>query len=204
MLIALAILLGLIRYGDPRYYSLLIGAFRGWGGNRQLRDMLQAAALENLGMNLFFCAVAGAYLYYASDGNSVRNATFSRPLTLLSLIAAMMIIYGGKYAVIRFSGWLFRMEELAAEYLFNVFLVNKIIGIVLLPFVMIIAFAGRDWLQPMTVVAGIIVLALLATRYLHSWNSLYTFFKGSRFHFLLTFAPRKFYLWRCLSNGCYI
>jgi hypothetical protein len=183
VLTGLCLILGLIRYGDPRYFNLLAGAYR-TGSSRQWRDLLQAAAVANLGMNIFFCAVAGAYIYYIARGASVRlMSSYQAPLILPVLMAGMMLMYAGKYLVIRFSGWVFRVEALAGEYLFNVFLVNKIIGIVLLPFVVVIAFAGREWLQPMAIVSGTGVLGLFATRYLRSWSVFYAFFKGSRFHF---------------------
>ena len=183
VLTALCMILGAIRYGDSRYFNLMIGAYRGAGNSRQLRDLLQAAALPNLGMNIFFCAVAGAYIYYITAGTSTKLMGERAPLVLPLLIAGMLLIYAGKYLVVRFSGWIFRVEPLAEEYLFNVFLVNKIIGIVLLPFVVIIAFAGQEWAQPMGIVSGAVVLALLATRYLRSWSAFYAVFKGSRFHF---------------------
>lgn len=182
LLTGLCLILGFIRFSDSRYFSLLIGAYRS-AGTRQWQDMLQGAALPNLGMNIFFSAVAGAYIYYLTTGTNSHLLTSRSPLVLLILIAGMMLMYAGKYAVIRFSGWAFRVESLAGEYLFNVFLINKIIGIVLLPFVIIIAFAGQDWLQPMSVLSGVVVLGLLATRYLRSWSAFYAFFKGSRFHF---------------------
>jgi len=184
LLVGLCIILGLIRYGDPRYFTMLIGAYRGTGSGRQWRELLQAAALANLGMNIFFCAVAGAYIYYITAGTTTKlMGAYRAPLVLLVLIAGMMLMYAGKYLVLRFSGWVFRVESLASEYIFNVFLVNKIIGIVLLPFVIVIAFAGREWVQPMAILSGVIVLGLLATRYLRSWSAFYAFFKGSRFHF---------------------
>ena len=181
LLTGFCLILGLIRYGDPRYFSLLIGAYR--GSNRQWRELLQAAALPNLGMNIFFCAVAGAYIYYITAGTTAKLIGYRAPLVLPLLIAGMIVMYAGKYAVIRFSGRAFRVEGLAGEYLFNVFLVNKIIGIVLLPFVIIIAFADHEWMKPIAIVSGVIVLGLLSTRYLRSWSAFYDFFKGSRFHF---------------------
>jgi hypothetical protein len=163
---------------------MLLGAYRGTGSGRQWRELLQVAAVANLGMNIFFCAVAGAYIYYITAGTTEKLLAGSRaPLIMLLLIAGMMLMYAGKYLVLRFSGWIFRVEPLANEYIFNVFLVNKIIGIVLLPFVIVIAFAGREWVQPMAIVSGVVVLGLLATRYLRSWSAFYAFFKGSRFHF---------------------
>lgn len=183
LLSLLCLMLGAIRYFDPRYFALLIGAFRNPGAGRQWKDMLSGAALPNLAMNVFFAAVAGAYIYYLSGGSDNKLLGFRAPLVLPVLIAGMLLIYAGKYAVIRFSGWAFRVEDLADQYLFNVFLVNKIVSIVLLPFVCIIAFAGAEWLKPIGILSGVIALAILSTRYLRSWSAFISFFRGSRFHF---------------------
>jgi hypothetical protein len=182
VLTALCLILGAIRYSDPRYFTLLFGAYRGLGSGRQWRDLLEAAALPNLGMNVFSCAVAGAYVYYLG-GRDTGLGGYTDTLLLPILIVGMLLIYAGKYTVIRFSGWAFRMENLAGDYLFNVFLVNKIIGIVLLPFVVIIAFADSEWLKPMGIVSAAVLIGLMITRYLRSWSAFQAFFKGSRFHF---------------------
>lgn len=182
LLCGLCILFGLLRYADPRYLHRLMAAYR--GGGRQWKELLQATALTNFFMNLFFCAVAGTYVYYVTAGVTEKLlGDFPSLIMLPVLIAGMVLIYGGKFLVIRFSGWLFRAEALAAEYLFNVFLVNKIIAIVLLPFVILLALGGPDWSRPVTIISAIVVLALISTRYLRSWSAFYAFFKGSRFHF---------------------
>jgi hypothetical protein len=183
LLSLLCLMLGAIRYFDPRYFALLVGAFRNPGTGRQWKDMLSGASIPNLAMNIFFAAVAGAYIYYLSGGANNKLLGFRAPLVLPVLIAGMLVIYAGKYAVIRFSGWAFRVEDLADQYLFNVFLVNKIVAIVLLPFVCFIAFAGVEWLKPIGILSGVIALAVLSTRYLRSWSAFLTFFRGSRFHF---------------------
>lgn len=183
LLSLLCMMLGAIKYLDPRYFALLLGAYRNPGAGWQWRDMLKAAALPNLGMNIFFAAVAGAYIYYLSGGAGNRMLGVRAPLVLPLLIGGMLMIYAGKYAVVRFSGWAFRVEGLAEQYLFNIFLVNKITAIVLLPFVILIAFAGNEWTKPLGIVSGAVALGLLSTRYLRSWPIFYTFFHGSKFHF---------------------
>ncbi len=183
LLCTLCLLLGAIRYLEPRYFALLVGAYRNPGTGRQWSDMLKAAALPNLGMNVFFAVVLGAYIYYLSAGEGIGIKGVRAPLVLPLLVCGMLLIYAAKYAVIQFSGWAFRVEAMADQYLFNIFLVNKITAIVLLPFVVIIAFAGQEWLHPMSIVSGAVVIGLFATRYLRSWPLLFAFFKGSRFHF---------------------
>lgn len=183
LMLGLALILGGIRYGNPRYFALLLGAYRNPGAGRQWRDMLQAAALPNLAMNVFYAAVMGSFIYYVSPAATARLASYHAHVVMLLLVGGMLATYCVKYAVIRFSGWAFRAEALAGQYLFNVFLVNKITGIVLLPFVVVIAFAGSYWTAAIGTVAAIVAAGLLSTRYLRSWPAFYAFFKGSRFHF---------------------
>ncbi|MEO6831396.1 MAG: DUF4271 domain-containing protein [Chitinophagaceae bacterium] len=181
-LLALVIILGLIRYSDGRYFSLITGAFRS-GVSRQWQEMLQASIVSNVAMNVFFCAVAGIFVYYLAAESSTAFAARSKPLMMLLLILGMMMIYIGKYLVLHFAGWAFSQKALSSEYLFQVFLVNKITGIVLLPFVILLAFAGSEWLVPITVVSSTIVAAMLFTRYLRSWPAMQKLFRGSAFHF---------------------
>lgn len=183
MLCGLCLMLGVVRYFEPRYFALLVGAYSNPGTGRQWHDMLRAAALPNLAMNAFFAIVTGAYIYYLSNVRTNSLLGVRAALVMPLMIVGMAVIYVGKYLIIRFSGWAFRVEGLADQYIFNVFLVNKIIGIVLLPFVVLIAFAGHQWLQPLGIVSGTIALAILSTRYLRSWPAFFTFFQGSKFHF---------------------
>jgi len=185
LLLSLCIMLGFIRTSDPRYFSNLFKAFRNTTlSNRQLKEQLQGATLPNLLMNIFFTIVGGAYIYYI-----VRYFTPQRPgsippsLLLIMLIAGMMVIYLAKYAAVRFGGWAFRVEGITEHYLFNIFLINKIISISLLPFIILLAFAGPVWIEPVAIVSFILTGALLINRYTRSWQVFGSFFQYSKFHF---------------------
>ena len=188
LLLALCGILGAIRYTDPRYFGMLLRAARSAGSVERggLREGIQGAVLSNFLMNLFFAAVAGAYLYYLvrSFGNSVSRYVHYGNIGLLAACIGLMLgIYGVKYAVIRFSGWAFRVQAITDQYIFNVFLINKIIGVVLLPFVVLLAFTGAEYSYSL---AGISLLAaglLYVLRYLRSWPVFASFFEHSRFHF---------------------
>ena len=184
LLVFLAMLLGLIRFSDPRYFEILLRTFRNPHIGRHGREQIQGAALSNLLMNVFFTIVAGAYVYYSARLLEV-SAPFGYRTSLLLpvLIAGMLAMYLAKYLVVRFSGWAFRIEDITDQYIFNVFLINKVIGVVLLPFVMLIAFAGPDGGRTLLLVSGLIVLALLVNRYTRSWPVFSSFFQHSRFHF---------------------
>ena len=185
LLMVLTVVLGLIRLMDPKYFQSLWQAFRNPSmASRQLKDKIQSASIPNLLMNVFFTLSAAAYVYYVvKNFMPQRSGGISPSLLLLMLVAGMMVIYLGKYAVIRFSGWAFRVEGITEHYLFNVFLVNKILAIALLPFVIFLAFAEPAVAQPCLIISFIIILVLFVNRYLRSWQVFGSFFQYSKFHF---------------------
>jgi hypothetical protein len=185
LLLFLCLLLGLIRFSDSRYFTMLWRAFLNPTlSNRQLKDQLQGAGLSNLLMNIFFTMVGGAYIYYVVKVfTPQRSNVIPASLFLVLLIAGMMLIYISKYAVVKFSGWAFRVEGITEHYLFNVFLINKILSIILIPFIIILAFASTVWLQPVVIVSFAVIAILLINRYVRSWQVFGSFFEYSRFHF---------------------
>jgi len=187
VLAGLFLMLGLIRFGNPRYFNGLLHAFRNpTRTDRQLKDQLQTTRISNLLMNVFFAVSAGAYLYYVlCVYESQRSGVFPPSILLVLLIAGMMVIYLGKYAVIRFSGWAFRLEGITNFYLFNVFLINKIIAIAMLPFIALFAFADPIYTQPLTIVSFVLIGLLLVNRYTRSWQVFGSFFQYSKFHFFM-------------------
>ncbi|OJW81051.1 MAG: hypothetical protein BGO69_03020 [Bacteroidetes bacterium 46-16] len=185
LLLSLCLMLGLIRYSDPRYFNSLFRAFRNTTlSNRQLKEQLEGATLPNILMNVFFTIVSGAYIYYiVRYFTPQRREVIPPSLLILMLITGVMVIYLAKYAAVRFSGWAFRVQSITDHYLFNIFLINKIIGISLLPFIILLAFAGPAWTEPVAIVSFALTGVLLINRYTRSWQVFGSFFQYSKFHF---------------------
>lgn len=141
--------------------------------------------VPNTLMNLFFAITAGAFLNCMLEQLVPgRRGAASSGMFLVQLSAGVIVVYVAKYLAIRFSGWAFRVQPVTGEYLFNVFLVNKILAIVLLPVVVLLTFSGSEWQQPILIVSLIIIGGLILMRYLRSWPAFGAFFQYSRFHFL--------------------
>jgi hypothetical protein len=187
LLLTLCLILGLIRYMDTRYFGNLWRAF--WNptlSNRQLKDQLQGAGLPNFLMNLFFAFAGGAYIYYVVRFFTPRTSGVIPPsLLIIMLITGTGVIYMTKYAAIRFSGWAFRVEGITEHYLFNVFLINKVLSVALLPFIIVLAFADHNWAQQVVFISFIAAGILLLNRYIRSWQVFGSFFQYSKFHFFM-------------------
>jgi hypothetical protein len=184
LLLLLILLLGLIRLSDPKYFHSLWLVFKNTSVSRQLNDKLQAASFPNLMMNFFFTLSAASYLFYlVKNFTPQQSSHISLSLLITVLIPGVMVIYLVKYAVVRFSGWVFRVENLTDHYLFNVFLTNKILGIALVPFILLMAFADISWARPAMHISILLVIILFSSRYLRSWQVFGSFFQYSKFHF---------------------
>lgn len=187
LLLSLCIVLGVIKFVDQKYFYDLWTAF--WNptlSNRQLKDRIQDAGLPELMMNVFFAIVTGAYVFYI-----VRFFTPNSPgglspsFLVVLLILGIGVIYLAKYSAVRFSGWAFRMEAITTHYLFNVFLVNKILAILLLPFVITMAFADKHVADQVMYISFVVAGLLIFNRYMRSWQLFGPFFQNSKFHFFM-------------------
>ncbi len=185
LVLGVLILLGLIRLTDPRYFQELWHSFRNpASGSRQAREKMQQASFTNLLMNFFFAISAGFYLYYAVGKYFLRSSFEVVPdYLLLMMIGGILGIYLTKYLVVRFIGWAFNLEGITDHYLFNVLLINKVLALVFVPFIILLAFAGRGWAEPALIISMILVAGLLINRYIRSWKVFGSFFQFSKFHF---------------------
>lgn len=185
LVMALVLFLGGIRVVDPKYFSELWATFRNPTlGNRQAKDKMRQASFTNFLTNLFFTLSAGFYLYYAAGRFVPRTRLDESPGGLLLMMTlGMNVIYLIKFFAIRFSGWAFRVQGITEQYLFNVFLINKVIGLVLLPFVIVLAFASPAISETALFVSFLLLMFLFANRYLRSWQVFGSFFQYSKFHF---------------------
>ena len=185
LLLTLFIVLGLIRFFDNKYFSNLWKAFiNPTLSNRQLREQLQYAGVSNLFMNLFFTMVAGAYMYYTIKlYMPSRSSTFTPIVFMLMLVGGIIVIYMAKFAAVSFSGWAFKVENLTEQYLFNVFLINKVAALFLLPITMVLAFEGGEWSGMIAVLSFVLIGILFIYRYIRSWQVFGSFFEFSKFHF---------------------
>ena len=187
LLLLLCLMLGIIRFVDERYfYNLWVAFWNPTLSSRQLKEQLSGAGLPNFLMNIFFTIAEGSYIYYVVKFFTPHHSgVIPSSLLIIMLITGTAIIYLAKYTAVKFSGWAFRVEGITEHYLFNVFLINKILAIVLIPFIITLAFADRNIAQQIVGISFIVSGGLLLNRYIRSWNIFGSFFQYSKFHFFM-------------------
>lgn len=181
----LLLIFALLKTGFEKYFSDMLHLFfRRSLKQRQLKQQLIQNSLPSLLFNLYFIITAGLYAALIIE-------TFLTPTTFCfwELLAGCCFIIGAvyvaKYFVLKFIGWTFRIKKLTDNYIFLIFLVNKILILVLLPLTIIIALSNKELVTIAWTLSWLIVLALLAYRYLSAIHLVKKEKNISFFHFLL-------------------
>ncbi len=94
-------------------------------------------------------------------------------------------LYIGKYLCLVIAGYIFNTRDLVNTYIFVVFMVNKVLGILLIPFILLLAFAKPVYYPLAIMGAGGLSVLLILYRYLFSLTSVRNKLHISSFHFFL-------------------
>lgn len=140
----LVLLLALVNRLFGKYMSDLFRIFyKGNFTQSGLRDQLMQNSLPSLLLNLLFFAAAGMFInFLVHERSTVIRLNFWQSFGAVTAFVALA--YGIKYMLLRLSGWVLNAKELAGNYSFVVFLVNKMAGFILLPTVILMAIGqGR-------------------------------------------------------------
>lgn len=150
---------------------------------KQTREQLQQNNLPSLLLNLFFIFSTSAYASFLLEYYHFAIGNFW--LIFLYSVAALTIIYLSKYIFLSFAGWVFNVKEATDAYIFAVYLINKILGVLLIPFTLIIAFSQPTVINISITLSILLILLLFIYRYLVSYAPVRREVKVSPLHFLL-------------------
>ncbi|HEU0065100.1 MAG TPA: DUF4271 domain-containing protein [Flavisolibacter sp.] len=187
-LIGLLIFFSLIKNGSSRYMMDLFQTFfRTSPRQRQLRDQLVQSPLPSLLLNIFFLLSAGMFLALLLQYFRL-GIQFNFWLLFLYCFLGLIAIYAVKYISLKFFGWIFQISSIVDTYIFIVFSTNKVIGIFLLPFLVILSFTDGLFNQVAITLGITMVCILYVYRYFLSYVSVQHQLKISFFHFALYFT----------------
>ncbi|HSU50322.1 MAG TPA: DUF4271 domain-containing protein [Segetibacter sp.] len=183
LLSGLLILMAFIKLGFSKYFKNLFRVFiQPSFRQKQTREQLQQGNFPSLLLNLFFVLSVAVYISFLLNYYHLVQESFW--LLLLYSSSALIILYTGKYIFLSFAGWVFNVKEAINAYIFAIYLVNKIMGIVLIPFILIVAFANYDIKNVSITVSLLIILLLFLYRYFVSYGPVTREIKVSPLHFL--------------------
>lgn len=184
-IIALIIFFAVVRNGFGRYMEDIFKTYFRTGINqKQAKEQLLQNPLPSLLLNLFFVLSIGMFLalllQYFKLGLDI-NFWWLYLYCSLGLVC----IYLVKLISLKFVGWIFQVSESTDAYIFIVFTTNKIIGIALLPFIVVLAFTQGLINEAAMSLSIMVVFGLIAYRFFLSYVSIRRQLQISFFHFLL-------------------
>ncbi len=178
-------LLAFLRFVYTRYFNNLFRFFFNASLRQsQLIEQLLQAKLPSLLFNMLFVFSGGLYIYLLLMYNHwIDNLDFWQILAYCTV--SLGLIYLIKFFTIKFTGWLTGLTEVMNNYVFIIFLFNKVIGIFLLPFIVIIAFSMPALANSAVIGSLLLIGILFLIRFFRSYALLQNQLKLSQFHFLM-------------------
>jgi hypothetical protein len=185
LIVAILFYFALVRIFFEKYFNNLMTLFfRVSLRQQQIREQVLQTPLPSLLLNILFVISAGLYacflFHYSQLGSGI-------PFWVLYLncMALLATIYLVKFVVLKFIGWVFSISRATDIYIFIVFLVNKMLGIFLLPFLIIIIFSGQEWREIFITISLAMIFVLWSYRILASYRPVRNEIKLTPFYFFL-------------------
>jgi len=177
--------MGLIRLYFARYFTNLFRVFFNTSLRQsQLADQLLQAKLPSLFFNAFFIISGGIYIYLVLLQYKLI-ADQHRWMLVSSCIVVLGLVYLIKYSTLKFTGWVTGYQEATDSYIFIIFMICKILGIILIPFTILMAFSIMPIASTSALISLLVIGFLLLLRLFRSYGLLQNQLKVSKFHFLL-------------------
>ncbi len=174
---------------------MILAFFSNTVSNQIVRDENILVQRASIMLSFVFYLTASLFLYqisiYFNWDYPILGSGFTRFL-IFSLLFAFT--YSFKMVLLKGLGELFDIDKPIATYIFNIFLINNIMGLVLIPVVLIVAFVVTG--HTGFVIYGGIVLIILSfiyrlVRAIKIWQTMHgvSFFYLFLYFCTLEFAP---------------
>jgi hypothetical protein len=185
---AIVLILGIFKSFYRSYFNNLFRVFFNTSLRQsQLAEQLLQAKLPSFILNIFFTITMGVYIWLLLK-NFHPVTIVSSQLLLPLCIAAIACLYVIKYCILKFVGWLSEISETTNNYIFVIFLVNKITGIILVPFIILLAFAMPSWTGSIARISILVTGLFFLSRYVKSYSVIQRKIAVHPFHFVLYIA----------------
>lgn len=184
-LLGLILFFALIKLFFSRYVNNLFSLFfRVTMRQQQIREQMLQTPLASLLLNIQFVLAGALYLSFLAFHYELSPYT-DFWLVFLYCMAFVASVYTVKFIFLKFVGWIFGVSAATDTYIFVVFLVNKMIGMLLLPILVLMAFP-HGGLYPVTIVISFVLLILLFLyRFFISYGPIRSDIKVNKFHFFI-------------------
>jgi len=184
LILIVIFLFGFVNNVFPQYFSKLFKQFSKSSLRMiQYREQLLQNSLGSLIINICFILSFSLMSTLLIFNRHLLALSFWEGFFYISLF--FTFLYIGKYISLQIAGYVFNSKELVNTYIFVVFMINKVLGVLLVPFILVLAFA-KPIFHPYAIGgAALLTVLLILYRYLFSLTSVRNKLHISSFHFFL-------------------
>jgi hypothetical protein len=184
LILILIFLFGFVNNVFPQYFSKLFKQFSQSSLRMiQYREQLLQNSFGSLIINICFILSFSLMSTLLIFNRHLLTLSFWEGFFYINLF--FTFLYVGKYISLQIAGYVFNSKELVNTYIFVVFMINKVLGVLLVPFILVLAFA-KPIFHPYAIGgAALITVLLILYRYLFSLTSVRNKLHISSFHFFL-------------------
>lgn len=179
------LILGIFRTFYSQYFNNLFRVFFNTSLRQtQLTDQLMQARLPSFILNIFFVLAAGIYVWLLFT-HFHPPRLISKRLLLPFCIVGVATLYFLKFCILKFMGWISDIRPVTDNYIFVIFLINKITGILLVPFIIVLSFSMPQWINAVTTVSLLVLGLFFLSRYIKSYGVIEKKMPLNPFHFII-------------------
>jgi hypothetical protein len=187
LLVGIVFLLALIQIIFPRYFKNIFTIFFQTSFRQNIaKEQLSQDNIAALLLNILFIISASCFL--ALIAGQFIKLHFSFWQIFVFAIISLSTIYSIKLFFTMFMGWVFNKSDLVTSYSFIVFIINKIIGVSLIPFLFLIAYSTNELKQVSFSIALILLAVMFLYRFFNTYKTLSSRLKINAIHFFLYFC----------------
>lgn len=185
MLCIIVLLLGIFKTFYRQYFNNLFRVFFNTSLRQtQLTDQLLLAKLPSFILNIFFTLSAGVYIWLLFT-HFHPPRLISNKLLLPFCILSVALVYFLKFCLLKFIGWVSDVRQATDNYIFVIFLINKITGILLVPIIILLAFSMPGWINTVAMGSLLILGLFFLSRYIKSYGVIDKKIPLNLFHFII-------------------
>jgi len=164
-LIVIFLFLAWIRVFYNKVLKLTVrSAFNSLISNRSFREKNTLTIWGSFILNVFFILSAGFFIYLLFTFYGYRIGNFSGFSTYAVLCLTLLIIYVVKLISTSLVGVIFDGSKSIAEYIHNVFIYNKTLGIFILPFILIVPYIPDPGKEIFLDIGGLLIIIMYLLR----------------------------------------
>lgn len=203
LILVVFFLIAIFRQSFPQYFNNIFRIFFQPSFRQlQTKDQMLQNAIPSLFFNFIFFVTASIYATFLLQYLNLSNYSFWK--TNLFAIIGLFGLYFGKFILLQFSGWVFGIQRAMNTYIFIVFLLNKFLGVLLFPIIILIAFSSIQIQQIVFSFSFTFFIAIYIYRFFISYNPVKRDVKMNPLHFFIfviafEIAP-MFLIYKLLMN----